>query len=170
MILRNYDNIMANKFFAYNTSSGITADGFIDGNPVIKLQDGTIRQTYTYTDGYGPLPFATSSGYSETKVIIGSGTTAVTYDDYKLENKITSISNDKITLGNIEFDNDTKRYKRHIVYDFMATEDITVNEIGATFQERNGTALIMRTVLEQPINVLAGTYGRVDFYINIQKA
>jgi hypothetical protein len=127
-------------------------------------------QTYTYSDGYGGLPFTTTSSYSATQIVIGSGTTPPTYDDYKLESQITNISNGAVTFGDIEFDNNTKQYRKHITYDFMANEDIAVNEIGATFKEKNGTALIMRTVLEQPINVLAGAYGRVEFYINIPKS
>lgn len=166
MILRNYENIMANKLLAYNQYSGVVANGFVDGNPVIKTTSGSIVQTYTYMDNYGAIPYTNgTNSYSKTAIVIGSGSTPVTYDDYKLDTPITTISNASTTFGNIEWDADTNRYKKKITYDFMATSDLTVAEIGATFSEKNGTALIMRKVLDTPISVLANAYGRIEFYV-----
>lgn len=187
MFLRNYDNYMAAiqlqddvraiTIFVNNTS--VYGDGYAN----MKSTNGTVNviraSNCSGTTSYIELPV----GLSNYQICFGTGSEAVTYDDYKLSGSV--IDNTKlvfVSTNNI-FDVDTKRWKKTSVFGYTnSTEsDITISEWGLYFWNNSNSktwkgvfsnsssncVLMFREVLAEPVTIAAGTTGTLTFTLEI---
>lgn len=121
---------------------------------------------FTYPPSNG-IHSQTATGYDSsyyTNLVVGSGTTPVTEDDYCLESEITTLSSVAVTTSR-NCANGTVTYKKTMTN--TSSDAITVSEIGIAFiavyatsgTSSSGTAfpvLAFREVLDTPITVAAG--------------
>ena len=173
MLLRNYDNIVAAyTSIGYQELVGDTTN-FGDGHLNFKDKNGNLQNLnsgYNYTT----LPMSllndteityNSSGYSW--IVLGSGNTPVTYDDYKLENKLLSsqivVNGSSRIKGTLIYNEETKTWTKSLSYDFQAKSDVTVSEIGVEYFTANSKqVLVYREVLDTPVSLTTGQYLRVS--------
>jgi hypothetical protein len=157
--------------------------GFGDGNISVKTTDGTIRKNiYLNVSGYEfglGMPISTSITYSDRSIVFGTGTTPVTFDDYSLENIIsTGYSKSGFTFGTATYNitNKTWSCPFNVLLTNSNSSALTFNEVGivAPFNTYNGTslnqynALIYREVLSTPITIAANDvvkYTQIFEYI-----
>lgn len=102
-------------------------------------------------------------------IVVGSGTTPPTLDDYKLESQITT-GLSAIVATTLDADND-------MIYAVTITntssEDITICEIGmhsyvyTSNSSSSATCLVERTVLENPITIPASGIGLINYAIKL---
>ena len=124
-----------------------------------------------YCPYIGRLTTNASLGYEVTGVIIGSGTTPPTIDDYKLENRITLSG--ITSSGSVSTTSDDGGITLISVLTIAnnSGQEITIGECGI-FTNNGSTgdaycALIERTVLESPITIPAGGVGQVTYTIRM---
>ena len=169
MLLRNYDNIVA----AYSLVGyrEVVGDNSNFGDQYLNFKDrtGTLK---TLNSGYGsafPMAylFPRENGSSGSSwITLGSGNTSVTYDDYKLENKLTTSQieahSSSILSSTATYNEEIKTWTKSMSYDFQAKSDITVSEIGVEYYTVNGAyCLVYREVLDTPVSLTAGQYLKV---------
>ena len=97
--------------------------------------------------------------------ICGTSSNAESFEDYTLENYVTSFE----TIGP-EIYEVTQGYAIKITFNFSFNRPITINEVGIykTFKEVNGSlvnVLIVRNVLSTSIDVKPGLYLSVEYYL-----
>ena len=185
MILRNYDNIMLartcpNIGLSFPVS---TADSFGDGKINVKDNSGVIRIIYPNNSAWCYDPFSYFTEYRNTdtsldagysNLICGSGSTPEHYDDYNLESLFTDSQISRVSgVHKIEtalYDESTKSWTFTYTRNFLATEDITVREIGVnsgfyytSSSSRRTSCLVYRKVLETPLVVTAGNQFSLTF-------
>lgn len=181
MWTRNYDNILCSRF-----GSGRAGDmsNFGDGYFSVKKLDGGIARlsvnsltstVTSYNMNYGialtnsdntlikKSTELSSGNYTYFTINVGTGTTAPTYDDYILENPITSTSSLEVvstTLSDLGFDSTTKTWGKRISRCFrnLTSSTMTISEVGIYGScNTNGSAamwvLLYREVLAEPITV-----------------
>ena len=112
-----------------------------------------------------------SIAYSKSGVIIGSGTTAPTINDYALESRITTPLSSSGTITTTYNDNSVTHTSVFTITN-NHTEEITISEIGifnsSTAKSGEKYAyLLERTVLETPITISSGGVGQVTYTITI---
>lgn len=158
MLLKNYATAKK-TFWSMNSSSTQT----LYFTPNIKLLDGTNRASATYAAyNNGEDQRAVSLRY-DTSFRIGTGTTAVTADDYNLENDVTdSFTQQSYQLSQMV----TNDGKFETAFKFSGVNNsgnsITITEVGIRkyhHQNNSGnqfTYLIFRDLLPTPITVEAG--------------
>lgn len=161
MVTRNWYNS-----FKGNNGCGTIPDG-------LKTIDGVTRNAARSTSSnIGDVAFYASSvvfDNSTNGIVLGSGTTPATVDDYKLESQIRSgLACSLVTTG----DDDN-----NAVYTITATnttsEDIVIGEVGiyarGFYASGNSSVLILteRTVLEAPITIEPGGVGQVTYSIKL---
>lgn len=182
MFLRNYDNFMA----AVNLFDNVTPDSsnisnsagsFSDGYYNQKAANGTVAKIF-YNCSSTLLPVASLSTRG---ICLGTGNTAVTYEDYQLsgnviENKLVEVSK------SVSYDATTHKFKRILVatYTNSGSTDLTISEWGlwrvnaqnavasVTFTHTSSdAALVYRAVLSKPIVIEAGTTATLTFSIDV---
>ena len=109
---------------------------------------------------------ALASNDTTSGVVVGSGTTPPTAQDYKLENQITTVS------GNVAYnttqDADGVTINSIITVTNTADTDITIGEVGLYVNTSgNWTWMAERTVLETPVTIPAGGVGQVTYTIRM---
>ena len=128
------NNFYVHGCFPLNNKNGRNDNIFGDGYLCFKAATGSIAAiTPTY------FASSTSSGGHTCVIIsplvmakgnlcIGTGDTAVTYEDHKLSGEVVDNSKLVYVSHSIDFDADTKKYKKTITYTWTnATEsDITI--------------------------------------------
>lgn len=139
----------------------------------LKYQNGNVGNS-----GYGTSPqsdtllFRTGSvqiGGSSNGIVLGSGMTPATLDDYCLESRITSGLSGSVSLTSDP--NNDLLYT--LVLTSTSTDDITIGEIGimsyAYTGQNGGNALVLieRTVLDTPVTIPAGGIGQVTYTIRM---
>lgn len=117
---------------------------------------GTINRTGTMGNGY---------------LMLGTGTTAPTEDDYRLESPITTnLSCDSVSVSRTSL---TKTYTA--TFTNSGSSDITVTEVGfivyilynyTNTDERSDHFLMDRTVLDTPITIPAGESRTVTYELS----
>jgi hypothetical protein len=185
MLLRNYDNLITLGSYNWKKwSIFIPTDNskFGDGDLTLKNTSGGL--TYFISPPYPTMSFANldnsytsnNSKSGSCSLIVGSGDTLVTYDDYKLENIISTNDIQAVNITNTDpvYDiaNDVwvGEYKKV----FMALNDITIKEICVAYYNSftNGgyyqTLLLYREVLETPIEVPANATVTVIFKVKVK--
>ena len=105
--------------------------------------------------------------YSYGGVILGTGDTAPSIDDYKLSGDlITTIS----AIGDISVTQDDNGCTFEGIYSVTnsSSEDVTVKEIGLLMTGAySGRFLVERTVLDTPVTIPAGGIGQVTYTIRM---
>lgn len=192
MFLRNYDNYFVAlnlcPYGEYNTNypcggspsmSSATFE-YADGAFVQKNTNGSnvsVKLAGTMTssagDTKGPLMF------NKNGICLGTGTTPVTYDDYRLSgdvipNKLAMVSKDRT------YDFNTHRWTATLTATYSNTGDeaITISEWGiwrnnndyttTAFSNASTTCcLVFREVLDEPIVIEPGTTATLTFSVEI---
>lgn len=178
MLLRNYDNIVAAySLVSHQESKNGDTTVFGDGHLNVKWANGSIHYITGVGNVYCILPLnrlcssrVTNQGHSW--ISLGSGTTPVTYDDYKLENELSTsqivVNSSSAVIEDPIYDEINKTWTKTMSYDFQAKSDVTVSEIGVHFQTEstnsgiNLYALVYREVLDTPISLTTGQYLKVS--------
>lgn len=133
-------------------------------------------QSLTANQNYAPyigrLTTAASLGYTITGVIIGSGTTPPTIDDYRLENRITLSGITATGSVSTESDGDGAAVTSLLTIVNNSGQEITIGECGLF--TNNGSsgdaycALIERTVLDSPITIPNGGVGQLTYTVRMR--
>ena len=107
-------------------------------------------------------------------VVFGSGGTAATKEDYKLESYITSglsITNESGVLRKQVHSNGSVVFTRSYILTNTSAADITVREVGLLVGVYDGTyhdpALVERTVLASPVTISPGGEALVTYSITV---
>lgn len=180
MWLNNYDKFkyvqVAQWFYLQNSNNYVTVD--MSANP-IRGTNGTYRDyVHTYSTSYADSPLhrpvnaivsqtATTwtNEYYWSNLVVGSGTTPVTMEDYRIESEITTLSCLSVSVS-YDPENGTVTYDKTIKNTSSGT--ITVSEIGivglmkyysSVHTSNSGTTfpvLCYREVLDTPIVVAPG--------------
>lgn len=178
MVTNNYYKLVA--YLAKNSGKYAAGknQGLVDftGNVSQKDSRGMSPQECFFTTndqyGYSRLCFVSKEwNYYNSGIILGSGTTPATADDYCLENSLIdqNISSYTTTVTNIETANGTKTV---ILIQNVGSSSITIGEIGVwTPLDMNGgtpagRCLLDRTVLSSPITIEAGGIGQIEYTIS----
>lgn len=163
MFLKNYDYLMALRSKSV-TSSTSAATQTLDGGAL------NVRGQNAYFLGVNHfLPLTsfekTNNTYptkaGSTTLCVGSGSTPVTYDDYKLENQISGLSCVSIgeTASVLTDDGTAFETTLTVIYSNLNSTSITINEIGCYWttggNNEGYTCLVYREVLENSIEVPA---------------
>ena len=158
MLTRNYYN--AHRAALAKT---IIRDGFKD------INGGTCDAGYF--DIYVPSPFLSNVTFnSYGGILIGSGATPPTLDDYRLEAQITSGMTASNSRG---FDENGNPYTI-ITLTNASDKAITVREIGVVGSgyynagsSGSKNVLLDRTILESPITIEPGGVGQITYTIRM---
>lgn len=176
MLTRNFYNLQAALTLGIQSTDTAT---FGDGHINAKDYNGTIRliqpspdgamQTFFYGFGWSvstSINGHTSSFSTGGILSFGTGTTAETFEDYKLETIITAgLSKATFTHGAPAYNAETKKWTNTLscVVTNTSGSPITINEIGvyvpvaySSTSAGYGT-LVSREVLTTPITIAAGT-------------
>ena len=169
MVLRNWYNLMkANRAQQILTEAltywnGSTSD-------VAYRSAAGIEKSLALSPTDGLKLGSTGGGGTYSYIVLGSGTTPATVDDYKLENQITS-GLTGTTAITVDEDNDAIYV---LTLTNTSSEDITIGEVGIfascfTKNSSSSTALFLleRTVLDAPITIPAGGIGTIDYSIKL---
>lgn len=188
MVLKNMENYLKNM--ALLISGGIpssitsTTAGKKTLLPLVTTLDETITDFYAITGCRAPfdtnntLTLSTdqtdtkNAEYSKTYIGLGTGTTPVTENDYKLETQISSglslVSSDTEIVNAISLNEDKTELKRvstlRASVKNIDSEEITINEIGF-YQVPNNmhSVLLYREVLDTPVTVGVGAVATFEF-------
>ena len=176
MLLRNYDNIVAAYSLAAYQEQIEDISNFGDGHLNVKDRSGVLKYLRTGSLSYSALPMSVlyyieGNDYNSYKgdswIVLGSGNTPVTYDDYKLENKLSAsqiqINSSSGVSSTATYNEETKTWTKSRSYDFQIKSDVTVSEIGVEYSADNGAqVLVYREVLDTPVSLTAGQYLKVS--------
>lgn len=174
MVLRNYHNILAALVLGAKSTGELS---FGDGCLSIKTPSGTlyyldhsIVSVYSCYESIGKPTGSmnTNSSGSATfsSMVFGTGDTAVTYDDYKLESEYTSYSRASFVVTEPVYDASTRKFTRTVscVLTNTGASEVTLKEMGiymSTAGYSSSTTgarwcLVYREVLDTPITIAAG--------------
>ena len=160
MFLRNYDNIIA----AW-TWGGLGTQ-FIDGSTKAKSTGGIVGDVLLVHDGNSIYPFKPQGGsYGKTKAVVGNGDTAVSYDDYVLDNQLAITATLAVTLPTYDSTTGKWVYVNTISITNNTVDAVAVSEYGIVLDDvRNiKSYLIYREVLDTPITLAAGANATIEF-------
>ena len=175
MILRNYHNTLA----AYVLGATYTGDPvFGDGYLTVKHADGSVynldmsSKSRAYTGKSFSIgrsestiagSYSTNSGYP--RIIFGTGNSAVTYDDFKLESEYSNISKASFVVTEPVYNASTKKYTNTVsfVLTNTGTEDVTIREVGVNMEvivkpgayPSEKDVLVYREVIDEPVTIAA---------------
>lgn len=176
MLLRNYDNIVA-AYSLVSLAEGQKGDTTVFGDGHLNYKSIANSIEYITGIGYGwGLPLqrlypGTQGSEGASWISLGSGTIPVTYDDYKLENQLSTsqilVNTSSEIIGDPIYDETNKTWTKTMSYDFTAKSDVTVSEIGVIYclNSRGYSAhlaLVYREVLDTPVSLTAGQYLKVS--------
>lgn len=169
MVLRNWYNMMK-AYRAQRALTGAITDTSGNARDVYTREKDGLATSFALSpaDGFTLNSFTSGGAYSY--IVVGSGTTPATVDDYKLESQITSGLTGTSAIT-VDEDNDA-------TYTLTLTNtsdaDITIGEIGIfascfVNNTSSGTdcVLMERTVLDAPITIPAGGIGVIDYAIKV---
>ena len=168
MFLRNYDVInLAQQMF--RISESFNEGAFEDGSIRLKNMGGSLTNFYLGETGSSYVsyflakdnpPWEFSSG--RTSLILGKGNTKETYDDYKLENIVTS-DDVSYSLNSLIYSKDYDEDNNTMIITFSrlytAKKDFELGEVGLTAFPHGtssswGAVLIYRKAFEKKIPIL----------------
>lgn len=134
------------------------------------------RRPFSTTDISVRTSYSGSVGYIN--VVVGSGTTPVSPDDYALESLISTVSMQSGTaIVNYIVDTDAKsitaKNNIKVAVKNTSSESITISELGILHTVYTGSStsntasmLVYREVLDTPVTIAAGEFS--TFQINIE--
>lgn len=173
MFTRNWYKTIA-KQIAYNSSYGITFKNLNGEDMELSGDTDTIRLGLnTNTSDVPSLHKIRTSLTSYGGVILGTGTTAPTIDDYALAGElITTLSYSSDV--SIVSDADGVTYTGRYTISNTGESEITVGEIGLNAQlyytsyvSTKYFGLLERTVLDEPVTIPAGGVGQITYTIKM---
>lgn len=167
MLTRNWYNGFKANFTRQNITNGVTA---ISGRKYNIIPYGN-TSNYWYLF-FTRLNLNWNTGNSDagsTGIGFGSGTTPPTIDDYKLESAISS----GLSFSFVQ--NYGNPCTWIITITNTSDEEITISELGMftsiysnySSSGSNVTALVDRTVLDNPVTIPAGGIGKIEYEIKI---
>ena len=172
MLLKNAKNYMRAHLFK---TSG-TAYGFL---PITDMGGASAYMTDIAVGNIVEISFGDSASTGNGYIIIGSGSTPATENDYALESRITSGLSVVSYTPSKETDANGNVIKR---FDFTlqntSGSDITIAEVGiryyiqgyrtgagTTGSTKNGFILFERTVLSTPVTIAAGDAAAIRYTV-----
>lgn len=206
MFTRAYDTIMMLKqmILPYDKSKIINNSALGDQYLNCKNTEGTIRNCIGVYSGYmssattsnisatntgnSPLtPFGyfynSNGNYNPCTLVVGTGSTEPTYEDYKLENISTTFTHAAWTNIEQTYDEESKSFTMTITEDLknISANEIIIREFGVTYPcvgyMSNSTSssyntnseclLIYRDLLPEPVTVPAGGYLSLTLTWNV---
>lgn len=193
MWLRNWYSLLNGVFLSRTTDTALPETNPSD-TPPISYRDvngywSTIKNQFSYVSNFTaniltPGKFAIALGFSKTAsqtssaftIILGTGTTPVTINDYCIETPITSglalASGDTALANKTELNNGVYSFKTRAAINNTSAANIVINEIAlnapfyATSQGASGAACVYREVLSTPITLEPGDTALVEFEWN----
>ena len=141
MILRNYYNILARLFVGkYGYDSTSYDDNVGDGSLTLVDMNGNKRGFYLDSQQWNDRFHEAGLGYNGS-FSFGTGTTPVTFDDYKLESEVSLTISNK-TLGEATYDADTKKWNaiKWCNITNNTDSDVTISEVGISNNYYYGTS------------------------------
>lgn len=163
MILRNWYNAFKSSVTSTVIPQGLTS---VTGN---KVSSGYYSSSYSADSAF---KFQTSevdlsSSYRDRYIVVGSGTTPPTLDDYRLESKITSG-----LTGQLLFSHDGSGI-RYVNLTNSSSAPITISEIGhcaGLYNSNNApnttTCLVERSTFD-PITIQPGEIAQIEYKIDV---
>lgn len=145
------------------------------GSPItVKTTQGSASTSYfSESNCYNVLALRTActalvAGSSGTGVVIGSGSTPPTTNDYCMENQITTVTGTVGLTKSIGDNQDYASITALLTITNTGSEDITINEIGLQIKTTgNWTYLVERTVLDAPVTIASGGVGQITYSIRM---
>jgi hypothetical protein len=136
---------------------------------VLRDTSGSIRNSGYYSNYTSGTMFYPSNsfttGTTSAGIVIGSGTTPATINDYKLESQITS----NISVSVVKNSDDNYNRSLTLTVSNLNNSPLTIGEIGTVCNayigaESGSCACLMdRTVLDEPITIPANGVGKVTY-------
>lgn len=133
-------------------SPGLTSNGQPNDRN-IKTTDGSTKTTGSAGYGTGKNIY---NAINNINLIVGSGTTAATINDYSLESQVSSLT----ATSSSNSGNRTPNYDDGYILSCSRTfknntaNDVTINELGlVTYLQNIGNFLIAREVLPAPVTI-----------------
>ena len=183
MNLRNYDNCVTATQLVHKGGNMVSQGdhtSYGDNQLTYKTTNGTLYKFSNYgTSNYSATSCCFAErGNADYGLVCGSGETAVTYDDYKLESQFSStdISFVSCSYSDLTYDEATNTFQRTLTKVFTAKNNITIREIGfisygfwgtgTNYNDNSGSynyALTYRKVLDEPIEVAANSNFTLTF-------
>ena len=170
MFVSNYYKIMAMNFSGANLSNGTTQSGTTSGIYKTSSYWGDVFDIKN--TGYGlRFELMTSITSSLAGVAFGTGTTPVTFNDYKLSGNYISGLTASISKSS---GSDEDGAWKTALYTITNSNDydVTIGEVGSfivccsstsTQSSSRYSALVERTVLSSPVTIPAGGVGQVTY-------
>ena len=170
MWLRNWDNAFVGVFGLGANTNATFGDGYVS----LKFTNGSSYYIHENSASQNPIVIGLprSSSYYSTginttsslgtkyEINVGTGTTPVTYNDYKMESPLTSSSITHIgySFESLGYDSTTKTWGKNVIRSFRNATNgqLTISEIGIYMGlsgSNGGTALVYHEVLDEPIVV-----------------
>lgn len=169
MVTKNWYSVMK-AYRAQMTLSGAVRDIYGTTRDVSYYSYTDVIPTLTIRPNKGLFLTSDSSSSSYAWIVVGSGTTPATVDDYKMQSQITSGLS---ATQEISVDEDNNPICK-LTLTNASSEDITIGEVGiiGPCVRTNSTSykqlvLLERTVLDNPITIPAGGFGVIDYCIKI---
>lgn len=156
MILRNWYNALTAAF----TNTKITGGCVVRTGEAWDMSPATGSSVSDFMFG-GPSGYSWSTSEGKTGVVLGSGNTPATIDDYKLGQIITEGLNVSITKIN------GNPVKLTLLVTNTSDTPITIAEIGWATHISYTYALVDRTVLDTPVTIPSGGIGKIEYEIKI---
>lgn len=173
MFTKNWDAAILGAVYyaktsAFATDYGGAAQEILEGSGHLMLQIGAASSSNA-TPAINVLQKKTSSGGG---VILGTGNTPPTYDDYKLSGDIISTFDYTVATTKTTTENGVQLSATYSITN-TGTEAFTISEIGliaSTYPGSTGASyklLLERTVLDSPVTIEPGAVGQVTYTINV---
>lgn len=172
MFTRNWYAAMGAHMYSITPGDAQNVQKSFTGNPPSSFSSQTAVTVNNSGFPYiGKVCTASTPGYSNTGVVIGSGTTPPSIEDYKLENRIITPTASSGTVTST-FDDSGVVHTSILTITNNHTEAITIAEIGlyAVGSNKNGesySVLYDRTLLENPITIEPGGVGQITYTIRM---
>lgn len=165
---------------------GVTLDGVYDFVKIDSYRLELIGTTYSagWTTGTGTMHIflaktylynPSEDGLNDDGIYIGSGTTAVTINDFTLEKPIPSSSNGGLTYNTSTVSQDTNDATTSQItftrtFTNNSSSSVAVNEIGYFINvgSMNYKLMIMRDILPSAVNVAVGKTLTINYRIKTQ--
>ena len=197
MFLRNYDNYMAalmlgfaseyesgDSSFYRNTTSRYflnpTSAGFSDNNITSKSSNGSVTGIIV-GNASGDDEYLAPIALSSHTICLGTGNTAVTYDDYNLSGEVITYPL-VFVERHIAWDSESRKFKHSAIFTCSNTgdTDVTISEWGifrplcssgdysAKYNNNDhNITLMFREVLDEPVTIAAGTTGTLTLTLDV---
>ena len=169
MLLRNYYNWLAMLTMGVtNTDTSTFGDGHLNTKDCTNSLQALGATTYVKGMGIGfsiSTHIGVTSENNKGSIIIGSGDTAVTFDDYQLSSIISSGWTKGVpVVGTPLYDSETKKWTNTISFTVTNSSgsDMTIKEVGILSDIYTSySSLIYREVLTTPVEIANGNSSTI---------